>query len=225
MEQKNNKVKEWIIKHQRILAIVCGVLFVALIVYIFLLEKEKRTLLAEVDHLNSQKEEMSAVAARDREEMQEQITLLSNQVAEQIAKDELEAEKFYPNGLPVSGKVTIVSKPENSGDTPPEELTDEELRTIVVFGAKPGAKVMAAGSGTVLSVKADSEFGYSVWIDHGNGYVTVYRYKDTPKIKEGDDVTKGQLLFEVNYASDRVGYQILYDNEYINPMDVMEISG
>ncbi len=225
MEQKNNKVKEWIIKHQRILAIVCGVLFVALIVYIFLLEKEKRTLLAEVDHLNSQKEEMSAVAARDREEMQEQITLLSNQVAEQIAKDELEAEKFYPNGLPVSGKVTIVSKPENSGDTPPEELTDEELRTIVVFGAKPGAKVMAAGSGTVLSVKADSEFGYSVWIDHGNGYVTVYRYKDTPKIKEGDDVTKGQLLFEVNYASDRVGYQVLYDNEYINPMDVMEISG
>ncbi|MBR3040163.1 MAG: peptidoglycan DD-metalloendopeptidase family protein [Lachnospiraceae bacterium] len=225
MEQKNNKVKEWLIKHQRILAIVCGVLFVALIVYIFLLEKEKRTLLAEVDHLNSQKEEMSAVAARDREEMQEQITLLSNQVAEQIAKDELEAEKFYPNGLPVSGKVTIVSKPENSGDTPPEELTDEELRTIVVFGAKPGAKVMAAGSGTVLSVKADSEFGYSVWIDHGNGYVTVYRYKDTPKIKEGDDVTKGQLLFEVNYASDRVGYQVLYDNEYINPMDVMEISG
>ena len=222
---KKEKIIAWIKSHKLFLAIIGCILFAGLIVRIVMLEREKASLLSEVDHLNAQKEEMSLVAARDKEEMQEQITLLPNQVAEQIAKDEMEAEKFYPNGLPVSGKVTITSKPEESGETPLAELPDDELRTIVIFGAKPGAKVMAAGSGKVLSVKTDPEFGYVVRIDHGNGYVTVYRYNDVPKIKEGDDVTKGQLLFEVNYASDRVGYQVLYDNEYINPMDVMEISG
>ena len=85
--------------------------------------------------------------------------------------------------------------------------------------------MIAAGSGTVLSIKPDSEFGHVIRIDHGNGYITVYRYSDSPKVKEGDDVTKGQLLFEVNSSNSRVGYQVQYDKDFIDPMDVMEISG
>ena len=101
----------------------------------------------------------------------------------------------------------------------------EAYPQLVVFGAQNDAKVMAAGSGKVVETAPDPEFGYMVRIDHGNNYITIYRYNDLPKIKEGDDVTKGQLLFEVGFASDRVGYQIMYDKEYIDPMDVMEING
>jgi len=104
-------------------------------------------------------------------------------------------------------------------------MSDDQLRQMVIFGAQHGAKVMAAGSGKVISVKKDEEFGYAVRIDHGNGYITIYRYNDTPKIKEGDDVSKGQLLFEVNFVTSKVGYQVMYDNAYINPMDVMEVNG
>ena len=136
-----------------------------------------------------------------------------------------EAEKFYPNGLPVSGKVTIEDEPVENSEVSSEMMNDKELRKMVIFGAANDAKVMAAGSGKVTSIKRDTEFGYAVRIDHGNGYITIYRYNDQPKIKEGDDVTKGQLLFEVGFASSKVGYQIMYDNEYINPMDIMEING
>ena len=96
---------------------------------------------------------------------------------------------------------------------------------MVVFNVQHGAKVMAAGKGTVVKVESDEEFGNRVVIDHGNGYFTIYRYNDAPKVKEGDDVSIGQLLFEVNYVSSKVGYQMMYDEEYINPMDVMEING
>ena len=82
-------------------------------------------------------------------------------------------------------------------------MRKKELRKIVIFGAQDDAKVIAAGSGTVLSIKPDSEFGHVIRIDHGNGYITVYRYSDSPKVKEGDDVTKGQLLFEVNSSYPR----------------------
>ncbi|MCR4814351.1 MAG: M23 family metallopeptidase [Lachnospiraceae bacterium] len=222
---KKFDLKDFLNRNKR-LFFLAGILVVFVLgVVIILLVKENGELKNEIDLLKAQKEELAQVMQKDKTEMQEQITLLSNQVAEQLAKDEEEAEKHYPNGLPVTGKVTINSKPNLDPDVNPEELPDRELRKIVIFGAQNGAKVIAAGSGKVLSIKSDTEFGHVVRIDHGNGYITVYRYNDSPKVKEGDDVTKGQLLFEVNFVNSRVGYQVQYDKEFIDPMDVMEISG
>lgn len=222
---KKESLSQILQRNKRTFTLATGLLVLVLGVVIILLLKENGELKNEIDLLNAQKEELTQVMQKDKTEMQEQITLLSNQVAEQLAREEAEAERHYPNGLPVTGKVTINSQPTVDPDVNPEELPDKELRKIVIFGAQDDAKVIAAGSGTVLSIKPDSEFGHVIRIDHGNGYITVYRYSDSPKVKEGDDVTKGQLLFEVNSSNSRVGYQVQYDKDFIDPMDVMEISG
>lgn len=222
---KKENLSQILQRNKRTFTLAAGLLVLVLGVVIILLLKENGELKNEIDLLNAQKEELTQVMQKDKTEMQEQITLLSNQVAEQLAREEAEAERHYPNGLPVTGKVTINSQPTVDPDVNPEELPDKELRKIVIFGAQDDAKVIAAGSGTVLSIKPDSEFGHVIRIDHGNGYITVYRYSDSPKVKEGDDVTKGQLLFEVNSSNSRVGYQVQYDKDFIDPMDVMEISG
>ena len=221
MENKLHMPKKLLIIH---IAVGCVVLLteIALVVTIVQL----RRLSAATDLLASQKEEMSIVMTREQNEMQEQITLLSNQLAEKIAKEEAEAQLFYPKGLPVSGKATILSQPSNAVPDPDEEgQVEEEQDPIVVFNVQHGAKVMAAGKGTVVKVEDDEEYGRRVTIDHGNGYLTIYRYNDSPKVKEGDDVSIGQLLFEVDYVSSKVGYQMMYDKDFINPMDVMEING
>ena len=217
-------LKMWNTEKNRIIYGAGAVILVLVVVVIILIFRGIE-LSAEVDHLKAQKDELATVMQKDKDQMQDQITLLSNQVAEQIAREEKEAQKFYPNGLPVSGKVTIEDEPVENSELSSEMMNDKQLRKMVIFGAANDAKVMAAGSGKVTSVKSDSEFGYCVRINHGNGYITIYRYNDQPKIKEGDDVTKGQLLFEVGFASSKVGYQVMYDNEYINPMDIMEING
>ena len=222
---KKENLSQILQRNRRTFTLAAGLLVLVLGVVIILLLKENGELKNEIDLLKAQKEELTQVMQKDKTEMQEQITLLSNQVAEQLAREEAEAERHYPNGLPVTGKVTINSQPTVDPDVNPEELPDKELRKIVIFGAQDDAKVIAAGSGTVLSIKPDSEFGHVIRIDHGNGYITVYRYSDSPKVKEGDDVTKGQLLFEVNSSNSRVGYQVQYDKDFIDPMDVMEISG
>ena len=221
MENKLHMPKKLLIIH---IAVGCVVLLTEIALVITIVQLRRVSVAADL--LASQKEEMSIVMTREQNEMQEQITLLSNQLAEKVAKEEAEAQLCYPKGLPVSGKATILSQPTGEVPEPPEEgQTVEEEELIVVFNVQHGAKVMAAGKGTVVKVEDDEEYGKRVTIDHGNGYLTVYRYNDNPKVKEGDDVSIGQLLFEVNYVSSKVGYQMMYDEEFINPMDVMEING
>ena len=223
--EQNNKVLEFLKKHILVVCIIVVLILGFLIFRVVFLSKQLNTEQEKIDFLTAQKEEITLVFEKEKKEMQDQIALLSNQVAEQLAKEEEEAAKHYPNGLPVTGKVTISTQPEEIPEEGAEGMSDDQLRQMVIFGAQHGAKVMAAGSGKVISVKKDEEFGYAVRIDHGNGYITIYRYNDTPKIKEGDDVSKGQLLFEVNFVTSKVGYQVMYDNAYINPMDVMEVNG
>ena len=224
-EELNNKVFAFLRKHILVVIIVLVAAIGLLVFRVVILSKQLNAAQEKIDFLTAQKEEMALVSEKEKKEMQDQIALLSNQVAEQLAKEEAEAALHYPNGLPVTGKVTISSQPEEIPAEGEEETDEDPLKQMVIFGAQHGAKVMAAGSGTVVSVKKDQEYGYCVRIDHGNGYMTIYRYNDTPKIKEGDDVLKGQLLFEVNFVTSRVGYQVMYDNAFINPMDVMEVNG
>lgn len=57
-----------------------------------------------------------------------------------------------------------------------------------------GSPVKASAGGTVLEV-ADYFFnGKTVFVDHGNGLITMYCHLDRFNVKNGDTVKKGQLL-------------------------------
>ena len=76
----------------------------------------------------------------------------------------------------------------------------------------------------------DNEYGYQIHIDHGNGYITIYRSGTTPKVDVGDEVTRGTLLFEMkededNELADKMAYQVTLDGEYVVPTEVLEING
>ena len=75
-----------------------------------------------------------------------------------------------------------------------------------------------------------AEIGENLFIDHGNGYTTIYRSGTEPKVKEGDEVARGALLYEMkqdddNEWADIMAYQMIKDGEYIMPTDVLEING
>ncbi len=96
---------------------------------------------------------------------------------------------------------------------------------IVVFTAEEGSTVVASGSGTVILVDEDVNYGNQVVIDHGNGYISYYLNEGTPKVKEGDEVTQGDLIYVIGSENTTLGYQIKQDDAYINPMDLISISG
>ena len=57
------------------------------------------------------------------------------------------------------------------------------------------APIMAADSGVVKEVGYKYDMGYYCYIDHQNGFVTIYMHQNTwPYVSEGQNVTRGQVI-------------------------------
>lgn len=245
MEKENKKLTEkQVINILSVCLAVCGICIVVMTICVVNLTKETEKLQDDMVVMQTQFD-------MEKKELSEKVTLLSNQLAVRIQAEEEEAQKSVPTGLPVSGKViTIESEPiivatevegtgleagtnahggEESfteaieGDEIDENIVEQEIPTVV-FGVKKGTLIVAAGAGVIKSVETLEE-GTCVMIDHGNGYVSVYLFNGTPKIKAGDEVLRGTLLFEVTSNNAKFSFQILENGNYVNPMDLMEIHG
>lgn len=134
-----------------------------------------------------------------------QKTQNETQLSEQLEKQTL------PTEFPLTGSATM------------EEAAEGD--PICIFTAVSGAMVVATAGGTVTAVNDDSEYGHNVWVDHGNGYVTIYRNSGEVKVKQGEKVTQGTTLFLIDDENSKLGYQMLKDGVYINPMEMLAISG
>ena len=96
---------------------------------------------------------------------------------------------------------------------------------LVLFDSAAGNSVIAAGSGTVQTVTTDVKFGNMVTIDHGNGYISIYRNMGDPLVTEGSAIDKGDIIFVISEDNTTLGYQIQQNEQYINPEELTEING
>lgn len=171
---------------------------------ISILEQEKADLEARVTGLNQEVVELN-----------QKIKILSDTVSQKVQSEgELSGQleqQYLPTRLPLSGRANM------------DGVTGEDL--TLVFTASSGAMVVATASGTVIGVNDDTEYGHNVWVDHGNSYVTIYRNQGEVKVKQGESVTQGATLFLITDDSSKLGYQIRRDDEYVDPMDMLDISG
>ncbi|HII4461101.1 TPA: phage tail spike protein [Clostridium perfringens] len=94
----------------------------------------------------------------------------------------------YGNGwiIPVTGgQVTALFGHYPSGA--PHSGTD--------FGVPIGTPVRASKSGTVIKkAELDYSYGYHLFIDHGDGLVTIYAHNSQLLVNEGDTVRAGQVI-------------------------------
>lgn len=169
-------------------------------------------LTAQNEELQAQKSSLEAQVAEQAEEIQILGDTVSQKVqAETELSETIEAQSI-PSEYPLTGSASM------------EELTDGE-NPILVLHASEGSMVVATASGTVTAVNDDETYGHSVWVDHGNGYITIYRNKGDAMVSVGDSVVQGATLFIVSSDNTDLGYQMQQDGVYINPIDVLSISG
>lgn len=169
---------------------------------------------AQTEEAAIQQEELIKSYENDIAVLNDKMTILSETINAKSAEvEELTAQKeslYSPTLLPLTGSATI-------------EITDDE-EPACIFYATEGALVVATANGTITELVEETE-GYRMVIDHGNGYVTIYRNQGTPKVKAGDEVRQGATLFIVGEQNTKLTYQIVKDDIYMDPMEVMQISG
>lgn len=171
-------------------------------------EQNYEDVIAELEDENAQLKSQVA-------ELTGTVQILSDTVTQKAESESSLLEQlerqFTPTEFPLTGSATFESAPE--GDL------------MCVFSATEGAMVVATASGTVSAVNDDAEYGHNVWVDHGNGYVTIYRNQGKVKVKQGETVRQGSTLILIDENNSSLGYQMMKDGVYIDPMDMLVISG
>ena len=189
------------------------------------LSKEKADLAAENSSLNAMVDQLSR-------------SISQKVVKENIAEKE-EAEKHLPTGFPLTGAATMSNTRDlKDADTIEDAIAELNRRLadgesidsipgepILYFtDAAEGSSIVATGAGTVQSIGDDKKYGHQIIIDHGNGYSSVYRNTGDAMVREGDEVTRGSILFVIG-TNTTVGYQIIKDEKYIDPETMAQIDG
>lgn len=160
-------------------------------------QDEKDALQEKIDEQDA-KIEMLSITIQDQTQ---QIAELQAQIAEQSV----------PTDYPLTGSASMTV------------ITDGD--PMVEFTATDGSTVVAAGKGVVTAVEEDEVYGNRVVIDHGNGYVSIYRNKGESQVKAGDEVASGTTLFMVTEDNRQLGYQIKENDVYIDPTTIIAIKG
>ncbi|MDE6388711.1 MAG: M23 family metallopeptidase [Lachnospiraceae bacterium] len=150
-----------------------------------------------------------------REELSDKVTILSDtinqKVEEEEAMEEARAQAHMPVGFPMSSSASLE---EADGENP-----------MVKLNGSTGSSIIASADGTVISITTDSGYLHCIKIDHGNGYQSIYRNDGDAMIKEGDAVVRGAILYVIGEENTELGYQIMYDEKYIDPMELINIDG
>lgn len=224
---KRFKIRTWVLA---LVVLLLFAVFGALLGYLFY---EERIWQAAIDKSNQQLRAMEALQtenerikteleARELElleeiqSLQDEVLVLSttlNQKVESERQLNEELEKFYiPTSFPLNRSAYSI-----------EAVGEAHYTAKITTSA--GNMVVATAKGTVIAVNDDLEYGHNVWVDHGNGYITIYRNQGDPMVEQGDVVYQGTTIFMIGDKGTDLGYEIMLNGEYLNPIDVIEIKG
>ena len=94
------------------------------------------------------------------------------------------------------------------------------------FAAPRGTPIYAAGSGTIVAIGRNGDFGKYIRISHRNGYETAYAHMNgyARRLKKGTKVKQGQIIGYVGSTGLATGphlhYEVLRYKKPVNPRDL-----
>ena len=137
-----------------IVAVICKFIYDAIT-----LKDARKQLVDQIVMINNLTDENEALTV-ENDTLSSKITVLSETVSKKAATEDAlsqaTGENALPKGFPLSG--SAIMKEAEEGDP------------MLIFTASQGVNVITTGTGTVISVDADTEYGTKIVIDHGNGY-------------------------------------------------------
>ncbi len=153
--------------------------------------------MAAEDEMVAYFDELSAQLARE----QEAARLAAEQAAQQAQNNGNSGGGTSQSGGSVSGtgsftwpvpSCTIITSRYGSRFHP--ILQTERFHAGIDIGAASGSTIVAADGGTVAVAEYNDSYGNYVFIDHGNGYSTVYAHMSSMAVSAGQSVSQGDTI-------------------------------
>ena len=144
------------------------------------------------------------------------VEAASETTAESETKEESTTEKdtSVPRRYPYTGISTVLS--DYSAQQP-----------YLSLNTHSDGNVVATGDGMVVTVDSDDTYAHIIEVEHNNGYKSRYmcRQEAQTQIQAGAQVQAGDILLTVLTDDTQLDYQILFEEEAIDPLTVFEAKG
>lgn len=169
------------------------------------LEGEKEELSKEKQSLEAENEALRMDIEQNESEKEEE---------EEEEQQSPEEDSAFPSRYPSYG--ASVLKANYSEDQP--------YMTISIY---EGGNIVAAGDGTVVAVSSDDTYAHIVEMEHTSGYKTRYlcRQEAELKVEEGAQVLRGDTLLTVITDETMLDYQVILNDESVDPLLVIDAKG
>lgn len=167
------------------------------------LEAEKESLSNENLALATENDSLRHAAQANTEEAE----------MEPVTESEPESDSSFPSRFPCSEPGLLIA-----------DYSDEH--PYLSISTQSEGSIIAAGDGTITTVTSNDTYPLIIEINHGNGYITRYMcQEDTePLPEEGSQVQIGDILVAISVDT-QLDYQVIYEEQAINPLIVLEAKG
>jgi len=196
----------------------------------------------KLDELIEQKEIKINQLNMTKEELQKTIETIRNKVSilqseEEALKEEAEEIKRMLQKLeeekkkqgtqnPYTGGVMLWPVPSSTRITSQYGYRtlfgQREFHTGIDIGAPSGNNILAAADGVVIFSGTKGGYGYCVIIDHGGGIATLYAHASVLLVKEGQKVSKGQVIAKIGSTGRSTGphlhFEVRVNGNHTDPM-------
>ncbi|MCL2052288.1 MAG: M23 family metallopeptidase [Lachnospiraceae bacterium] len=219
-ERKDGTIRQGRIKNAILIFSALSFLVIAVTLISFITAGSSTKRLSELAEYEVKVEELSDELnslQRENYDLSNKLSVLSETVATQVAVAEVREEEgmllSLPSGFPLG----------SFGASTVQE--EEEDALTLIFTASEGNTIITVGAGIVEAIEPDERYGNRLIIDHQNGYKSIYLNQGQPLVRIGAELGKGYILFLVGSDNKNLGFQVTENENQIDPMDVMEISG
>lgn len=155
--------------------------------------------------------EVEMKALEDENAQIKEVARLSDEnvseLKERISELEIETAGLYiPNIYPYKGSAI--------------QISDLVVKDALSYSCLTGVSIVATANGIVENI-VDDMYGYTVVIDHKNGYKTQYTMEEVPMVAKGDMVVRGEVLAYVQEDDETLSYAVVIDGKNQDPKDFL----
>ncbi len=109
-------------------------------------------------------------------------------------------------------------------------LNDWRVHNGIDVAAKSGEAVKAVADGKVSGAYFDPQMGYTITIDHGGGFESVYQnLASCDMVSEGEEISRGQVIAAVGNSAaaemldeSHLHFAVKANGNFVNPLDFMQ---